>query len=455
MKSNGVEPIYGDLPDTWDLVSLGSLIDLQKAELMTGPFGTMLHASAYRPAGTPVVAVQHIGENRLKHVDLPRVDDDTVERLQRYKLKQGDILFGRKGAVERRAIIRQEEEGWLEGSDCIRLRFFDEKISAEFVSYVLGSSAFKDWIMRHAGGATMPSLNQTILRLLPLPLPPKKEQENIARILGALDDKIELNRRMNHTLEEMARAIFKSWFVDFDPVTAKAEGRVPFGMNAETASLFPAEFEDVRDDAIPTTWEVGSILDFANLLSGGTPSTQKPEYWDGTIAWVSAKDVSSANGLFVLSTERSIAELGLKNSSAKLLPAKTTIVTARGTVGKYCILGREMAMNQTNYGLRAKDGASNYFTYFSLVFLVEQLQQNSYGTIFDTITTRTFQDSRTIIPSKPVIDAFEKRVTPLMNMILDNALQVQTLTSIRDSLLPKLLSGELRAKQAEKVIENT
>ncbi len=183
MKSNGVDPIYGDVPDTWQLVSLGSLMDSKEAELVTGPFGTMLHASSYRLTGTPVVAVQHIGENRLKHVNLPRIDDDTVNRLQRYKLKKGDILFGRKGSIDRRAIVQEQEEGWLEGSDCIRLRFLNDGFSPNFISYVLGSAAFKDWIMRHAGGATMPSLNQSILRLLPLPLPPLPEQQAIARIL--------------------------------------------------------------------------------------------------------------------------------------------------------------------------------------------------------------------------------------------------------------------------------
>ena len=281
MTSNSIEPIYGDTPLTWSMVTLGHLIDNRLAELQTGPFGTTLHASSYRSTGTPVVAVKHIENNRLKHDDLPRIDDETVQRLSRYRLLENDILYGRKGSVDRRALIKAEEAGWLQGSDCIRLRFLDDKIFARYISYVLGTSAYKDWVLRHAGGATMPSLNQEILRLIPLPLPPLPEQYAIARILGALDDKIELNRRMNRTLEAMAQALFKSWFVDFDPVMAKSEGRVPFGMSAETAALFPVELVEIDSEhfpLVPKGWKIGKVGDIGeNVRRGILPDQIDPE----------------------------------------------------------------------------------------------------------------------------------------------------------------------------------
>ena len=206
----------------WTERTLGDLVDDGRAELQTGPFGTMLHASAYRESGTPVVAVKHIGDNALIHDDLPRIGDDDVARLERYKLRRGDILFARKGSVSRRAIVGTEEEGWIQGSDCIRLRLDKGKINPAFVSYCFGTQAHVTWIEQHAHGATMPSLNQEILRLIPIELPSKKDQDRIAHILGTPDDKIELNRRMNRTLEAIARAIFKSWFIDFGPVIDNA-----------------------------------------------------------------------------------------------------------------------------------------------------------------------------------------------------------------------------------------
>jgi restriction endonuclease S subunit len=239
--------------------------------------------------------------------------------------------------------------------------------------------------------------------------------------------------------------------VDFDPVTAKAEGRQPYGMSEDTASLFPAEYDEIGTRNIPKGWGVENILEFANLLSGGTPKTSVPEYWNGNVPWVSAKDISGANSLFLFATEKTISDLGVQKSNAKWLPAKTTVITARGTVGSYCLLGREMTMNQTNYGLKAKNGYGDYFVFFSLVFLVEQLQQNSYGTIFDTITTRTFQEALTIQPPATLANAFEKTIEPLMEMINCNTKQSEQLASIRDTLLPKLLSGEIRLKDAERL----
>ena len=283
------------------------------------------------------------------------------------------------------------------------------------------------------------SLNYLIVKIPPIDI-----QRAIAHILGTIDDKIEINRQMNQTLEAMAKAIFKSWFVDFDPVRAKAEGRKPYGMDEEKATLFPSEFEDSEMGEIPKGWKVGNILETADLLSGGTPKTSVPEYWNGGIPWVSARDVSNVHGSFLLKTERTISQTGMENSNAKLLPERTTIITARGTVGVFCMLSQEMTMNQTNYGLKAKNGFGDYFIFFSLGAMIEHLKQQAYGTIFDTITTQTFRNTQTILPSSFIIILFEDIVKPLMISVLNNNRQSHTLTIIRDTLLPKLISGQIR-----------
>ena len=300
-------------------------------------------------------------------------------------------------------------------------------------------------------GSAIPSTSREDFYGLPVQVPPLPEQRSIAYVLGTLDDKIELNRRMNETLEEMARALFKSWFVDFEPVRAKAEGRwrrgesLP-GLPAEHYDLFPDRLVDSELGEIPEGWGIGVLNDAIEILSGGTPKTSVLEYWGGGIPWYTAKDAPSLNDLFVLTTERSISQAGVENSSTKVLPAGTTVITARGTVGRLACLGTPMAMNQTCYGLRGASGYPDYFTYWNVRNTVSDLQARTHGTIFDTITRATFKIAETVLAPVSVARAFESALGPLMDRILQNLNESSTLMTQRDALLPGLVSGELKAK---------
>lgn len=295
----------------------------------------------------------------------------------------------------------------------------DEKqLDIYFLYYLLRTENYRNEIKASSSGSVIKHTSPDRIRNYRFSLPPLPEQRAIAEVLGALDDKIELNRRMNDTLESMARAVFRDMMKD--------------------------ENEN---------WKHGSVLELADLLSGGTPSTSAGAYWNGNIGWVSAKDVSNADGVFLLDTEKKITQAGIENSSTKLLSEKTTIITARGTVGAHCMLGKAMTMNQTNYGLKAKEGIGDYFIYFTLSEMIEQLKQQSYGTIFDTITTRTFQNSLCVHPPIEEIRDFENQVTPLMEAVLNNQRQSRTLASLRDTLLPKLMRGKVRVKDMERNYE--
>jgi type I restriction enzyme S subunit len=182
--------------------------------------------------------------------------------MSKYILRKGDIVFSRVGSVDRRSLVRDAENGWLFSGRCLRVRPDPDKIDPVYLSYFFGLPSFKEHIRAIAVGATMPSLNTEILSNVIVPYPQDlNEQHAIARILGSLDDKIEANRRMNETLEAMARSIFKSWFVDFDPVRAKAEGREPAGMDAETAALFPDSFEETELGMVPRGWKITSFTE--------------------------------------------------------------------------------------------------------------------------------------------------------------------------------------------------
>jgi type I restriction enzyme, S subunit len=208
----------------------------------------------------------------------------------------------------------------------------ESQCDVRFVEYMF--RLLREGIQHEATGSVQDNINLEILGELRFPLPPLPEQRAIAQILGTLDDKIELNRRMNETLEAIARAIFKSWFVDFDPVRAKAEGRQPFGMDVETAALFPASFEDSPLGKIPKAWRAGKLDDIIDIYGGGTPKTSVREFWDGTVPWFSVVDAPRPSDVFAIDTEKKITEAGVENSSAKVLPAGTVVISARGTVGR-------------------------------------------------------------------------------------------------------------------------
>ena len=336
---------------------------------------------------------------------------------------------------------------------------------ARFIYYVMCGAGYRHEVLASATGTTVKHTSPNRIKRFRFPVPALAEQRAIAHILGTLDDKIELNRQMNQTLEEMAWALFTSWFVDFDPVHAKATLRHEHhaatpshgesgwsveqarayleSMDPDIAAVFPDSFVDSELGPIPAGWKCGVLDDVVELLSGGTPKTSVTEYWDGNIPWYTARDAPSLSDVFVLETERRITQPGVENSAAKILPEQTTIITARGTVGRLACLGRPMAMNQTCYGIRGARGYPAFFTYWNVRLTVDELQRRTHGTIFDTITRQTFKLVNSIIPPVELAGEFEKTILPVMTRILGNLHDFGSLAALRDTLLPKLMSGQV------------
>ncbi len=433
-------------------LTISQLIMKEGGSIKTGPFGTALKASEYVTEGVPLISVREIGHGSL-HIDskTPRVSSDTLARLPEYILEERDIVFARKGGIERCSLVRRKQAGWFLGSDGIRLRP-PKNCDARFLAYSLQAQAVKDWLTQNSTGSTMASLNQSTIGRLPISLPHNHEQIKIADLLEALDDRIALLRETNTTLEAIAQALFKSWFVDFDPVRAKQAGREPEGMDADTAALFPDCFEESELGLAPKGWNQAPFTDTVNVIGGGTPKTSIPEYWNGDIPWFSVADAPTITDVFVIDTQKHITEQGLNNSSTKLLAKGTTIISARGTVGRLALVDKEMAMNQSCYGLRGK-AEDSYFTYFSTYRLVESLKQRSHGSVFDTITTETMKGVFVVYPDKATIQSFEALLHPVMDRMQNNLHQAQTLTTLRDTLLPRLISGQLRLPDAEALVE--
>ena len=412
-----------------------------------------------RPDEFSTVGIQFI---RAADMDGGRVLFESAQRINeiaRNRVRKGigaggDVLLSHKGTVGKVAYVPLNAPPFVCSPQTTFWRVTDAKrLDRRYIYYFLQSQAFREQLDSRKGETDMADyVSLTTQRTLKVTVPHIAEQEAIAGVLGSLDDKIELNRRMNATLEAMARALFQSWFVDYDPIRAKLDGRSPANLDPTTAALFPASFQDSSLGPIPYGWDVGSILRQADLLSGGTPKTDVSAFWDGEVAWASAKDVSQCGQAFLVSTERTITPLGVEKSPTKIIPAFSTVVVARGaTTGRLTMFGTAMAMNQTCYGLRSKVDAP-FALYCHVLHFIERLVQGGHGSIFDTITTSTFEATNVLLASKEILEAFDASTAPLFQRILANIHESRTLATLRDTLLPKLLSGELSVSTAAETI---
>ena len=415
-----------------------------------------MKADAYVEKGVPVIRGTNITDTRALAGDFVFVSSATADDLRACNVYADDLVFPHRGAIGQVAIVPDDGvDRYMLSTSLMKLTCDKHRVDPKFVFYFFRSELGRHALLQHASTVGTPGIGQplTSLRSIRLPVPPLREQRAIAHILGTLDDKIDLNRRMNETLEAMARALFKSWFVDFDPVRAKAEGRDP-GLPQPLADLFPARLVDSERGEIPEGWPMGSILDHARLMSGGTPKTDRSEYWGGSIAWASAKDVSQSPGTFLVATERTITERGLDESATQMIPAFCSVVVARGaTTGRMVLFGYDMAMNQTCYAL-ASTTETPFALYCRLRAEIDALVHAAHGSVFDTVTTSTFTSSRVILPPRPLLKAFEERAAPLFARVLEATRETRALGVLRDTLLPKLISGELRVKEAERHVES-
>lgn len=385
----------------WKEIELGEV-----AEVQTGPFGSQLKNEQYITGGTPVVTVEHIQNFRIVDFDYPSITNEDKERLSKYLMKAGDILFTRVGSVDLSAYVNKDQDGWMFSSRMLRVRP-DKEINSRFLSYFFQQKSFRDYILNISVGATMPSINTGILKTIPISYPPLDEQNSTASVLSSLDEKIDLLHRQNQTLEQMGETLFRQWFVE-----EADEG-----------------------------WETIALYDAIELVGGGTPKTSVEKYWNGDIKWLSGGDITSNHKSIITGSEKKISEEGLNNSSAKLLPKFSTVISARGTVGKYCILSEPMAYSQSNYGIKPKFEGCYFFTYLLINHSVKELNSAAYGSVFDTITTNTFKGLDINIPSEKETQKFEVKVRNYFLKILTNQTQIRTLTALRDTLLPKLMSA--------------
>ena len=403
--------------------------------------------------GYAYVAIPQLRGGRIDLSDARRITlEHFAEWTRKAKPTAYDVVLSRRCNPGETAFVTPGLEFAL-GQNLVLLRADGTSVYRPFLRWLVRGPEWWDQIAKFLNvGAVFDSLKCADVPNFMLRIPPLPEQRAIAHILGTLDDKIELNRKMSETLEAMARALFKSWFVDFDPVRAKMEGRDP-GLPKKIAELFPSRMVESELGEIPEGWKVTPFAETVEILGGGTPKTSIAEYWDGDIPWFSVVDAPEISNVWVVNTEKKVTRAGVENSSSRVLPVGTTIISARGTVGRIALVGVPMAMNQSCYGLRGRTGARGYFTHFATGELISSLQQRAHGSVFDTITRDTLASISVVEPPAALVESFEFRVGPMLERIRTGLFSSGSLTALRDALLPKLISGQIRVSTAMKHVE--
>ena len=296
---------------------------------------------------------------------------------------------------------------------------------------------------RHASGSTFQELSGSNLKRIRIPLPPLPEQRAIAHVLGTLDDKIELNRRMNETLETMARALFKSWFVDFDPVRAKMAGR-DTGLPKSIADLFPDRLVASEIGEIPEGWEVSKISQEVDTVGGATPSTKEPTYWNkGKWHWATPKDLSNLSSPVLLTTKRKITDKGTRKISSGLLPIGTVLLSSRAPIGYLAITETPTAINQGFIAMLCRKRLPNIYVLFWCYENLDHMKGISGGSTFAEISKKVFRHVPVVVPQEKILSTYENIVRPLYDQIICDMKESMWLTSLHDMLLPNLISGKI------------
>lgn len=345
----------------------------------------------------------------------------------------------------------------------------------EFFYYLLKSS--KDYLESLASGSTFKEISGSVVKNAEFRIPSYKIQKRISRILGVIDERIENNQNVNQTLELMAHAIFKSWFVDFEPTKAKiavldaggteedallaAMTAISGKNNAEleqyknvspeqydklksTAELFPSEMQDSELGEIPDGWKIQSIGEAVTAVGGGTPSTKKSEFWDGgVINWTTPRDLSSLQDKILTETSRKITEQGLAKISSRLLPVDTVLMSSRAPVGYLALAKIPVAINQGYIAMKCDKVLTPEYVLQWCSASMEKIKGRAGGTTFAEISRTSFREIPVIVPSQGVITNYSDTVKSIYELITKNILQTKTLAEIRDTLLPRLLSGEI------------
>jgi type I restriction enzyme S subunit len=409
------------------LTSIGDI-----AEVFDGP-----HATPKKTENGPYfLSISSLMKGRLDLSKSAHLSEaEFVKWTKRVTPHAGDLLFSYETRLGEAALMPDGIRGCL-GRRMGLLRPDTKKVIPEYLLYAYLAPQCQQTIVSNTiTGATVDRLALNEFPKLGIRIPSVDEQKGVARLLSALDSKIELNNRINSELEAMAKTLYDYWFVQFDFPDAK--GR-PY-KSSGGKMVYNAQLKR----KIPSGWGDSNILAVADLLGGGTPTKKIMSNWNGNIPFFTPSDADGT--IFKFATADYITEQGLKNSSTRLFEDNTVFITARGSVGKLVLAGVKMAMNQSCYALRAKDGISYVFLFYLAEELIHHLKVKSSGSVFNSIVSNDIEFTNLAIPDTATVEKFAEIVEPAFKRIANNTRETQQLTELRDWLLPMLMNGQVQA----------
>ena len=401
----------------WEKVKLGELYEVHNGLSKAGKFFG---------EGYPFLTFSTVFNNYFIPKQITDLVQSTEKEQESYSIRRGDVF-----------VTRTSETSDELGMSCValkdypmatyngftkRMRPITNRVLPEYIGYYMRLPNFRGEFRAFSTMTTRASLRNEDLLGLEVKLPSIEIQKQIADILSAYDDLIENNQKQIKLLEEAAQRLYKEWFVDLH---------------------FPGHENTKIVDGVPEGWSIYPFSSKVDIMSGGTPKTSIPDYYNGKIPFYTPKDNDGA--FFAYKTQMNITEGGLKNCNSRLYPPKTVIITARGTVGKTTILAVPMAMNQSCYALKMKENDAPYYLFFALNNEIKALQTMANGGVFNTIIGKTFDSINIQIPKNPLIYGFEETVRPFMEQIKNKLQANLKLVEARDRLLPKLMNGEVEA----------
>lgn len=395
----------------WKEVTIGNHVDL----ISGYAFKSADFLSERIEGSLPVIKIKNVANGDVNLNDV--VFHKYHSNLERFLLSEGDVLIAMTGnhPQAETQVVGDVSRYKLKEKSLLNQRvgklIVKDNTDLDFIYYLFKNDDVRYYLANQSSGsANQANISKGDILGLSLTIPLPNEQSAIASILSSIDDKIDLLHRQNATLEKMAETLFRQWFV-----------------------------EEAKDE-----WKEGTLDDILTVKGGTTPSTSEPAYWDGTIHWTSPRDITNLNGIYLFDTERKITELGLSKISSGLLPKGTLLMSSRAPVGVLAFSEIPVAINQGYIAILDNKGYSKEFIYLWLKINIDVVHSFSNGSTFMEISKSAFKTLQISIPPKQVLIDFQIIIKPLFEKIKSNQTQIRTLTTLRDTLLPKLMSGEVR-----------
>ena len=406
--------------EEWKSYKLGEISTIQ-----TGPFGSQLHQSDYVESGVPCIMPTNIGRMLdFQLADIAHITEDDACKLSRHIVHEGDIVYSRRGDIEKCAYVSPEQDGWFCGTGCLKITINPNLAVPKFVAYLLSTTEIKSWIVGNAVGTTMLNLNTAVLSDVPLSLPSLQTQKRCVRILDSLESKISLNNRINHNLEEQAQALYKSWFVDFEPFR-------------------DGEFVDSDLGLIPVGWRSMRAEDICPINIGKTPPRKESEWFSANkddYTWVSISDMSDC-GTYIDSSSETLTHEAIRKFNIAIVPAGSVLLSFKLTIGRVAIANKELTTNEAIARFVTNSPALTNYLYLALKNY-DYSKLGSTSSIAIAVNSKIIKAMPLVYPGRDVVNKFAGIVAGLFEEIKKRQRENKVLAEIRNSALPRLMSGD-------------